>query len=130
MVGGGCGCGGGLGGDVQTRAVGESTRRLINQAWRGKARHLSPPLSATTLSSTSSYSTSPEVAMEPVPDPALEFRSIYPAESRHPYTITLSGRIDDHRASLDDELFFDYILKSFAQISEGPARSCACDALI
>lgn len=57
--------------------------------------------------------------MDTPADPALEFRSVFPAEGRNPYNAVQVGRIHDHRANLDGELFFDNILTAFAKVSDG-----------
>jgi hypothetical protein len=57
--------------------------------------------------------------MDASDDPALEFRAVFGTETKNPYSKSRVDEIQQYRALLDNELFFDHLLVSFAQISDG-----------
>jgi hypothetical protein len=57
--------------------------------------------------------------MDVLEDPTLEFRAVFGTDAKNPYSKSRVEEIQQHRALLDNELFFDYLLVSFAQITDG-----------
>lgn len=52
-------------------------------------------------------------------DPLLDFRNVFPADLKNPYPKARVDEILRNRQLLDEELFFDSLLKSFARIKDG-----------
>jgi hypothetical protein len=63
--------------------------------------------------------TTTKTTMDASDDPALEFRAVFGTETKNPYSKSRVDEIQQYRALLDNELFFDHLLASFAQISDG-----------
>ncbi|KAF8252837.1 hypothetical protein K440DRAFT_594435 [Wilcoxina mikolae CBS 423.85] len=59
----------------------------------------------------------------------LDFRTVFPADNKNPYSRIIVDKIQANRALLDNELFFDNLLVSFAKLtdvsSHYPPRSIA-----
>jgi hypothetical protein len=49
----------------------------------------------------------------------LDFRTVFPADNKNPYSRIIVDKIQANRTLLDNELFFDNLLISFAKLKDG-----------
>ena len=61
----------------------------------------------------------------------LDFRTVFREEKKNPYSRMVVDKIQERRSLLDNELFFDCLLVSFAKVEDGipspPAFSSVSD---